>query len=181
MERQYFPYLCPHCKTERNALEVALGLEPAVLRVASARLNARSQTPHAGPGRPTLARCPGCDLKMTVVELREHRMPCIRQRLQELRGHKIRLAPKDPDPYPNFSIENILESEVVFKKLSSSQRLTIELQKIAEITVIEAQELVSMRLLGFVRWHDDRKEWLFAASRVGRPSRSNSASQVMAT
>ena len=173
--QQYFPYHCPHCHTEQNALDVAMTLHHEVLRVASARHNARLQKPHAGPGRPALPRCPGCDLKMTSPELREHRLPCLHQRLQKLKHHEVRLTPKDPDPYPNFSIENVSESKVVFKKLSSSQHLTIELQKIAEVTPVDAQGLLYIRLFGAVRWNDDLKEWLFLPTRIGRPALSVSS------
>jgi hypothetical protein len=111
---------------------------------------------------------------MATVDLREHRLPCIRQRLNKLKHHDVRLTPKDPDPYPNFSIENVSEIEVMFKKLSSSQHLTIELQKIAEVTPIDAQGLLYIRLLGAVRWNDDLKEWQFLPTRLGRPSLSGS-------
>jgi hypothetical protein len=167
---KYFPYYCPHCKTEQNALDIAMRLEPEVLRVASARHNARLQRPHAGPGRPSLARCPGCDLKMTSAELREHRMACIRQRLAALKHRQARLTPKDPDPYPNFSVENVLENEVVFTKLSSSQRLVVELQKVAEVSVPDAQQPILIRLLGAVKWNESLHEWQFLPSRGGRPS-----------
>jgi hypothetical protein len=168
-------YKCPSCSKERNAVEVAEGLPDEVLRLVTARRNAhlRKNRSVAG-GRPALARCPGCDLKMATVDLREHRLPCIRQRLDKLQHHEVRLIPKDPDPYPNFSIKKVLENEVVFKKLSSSQHLTIELQKVAEITPIDTQGLSYIRLLGSVRWKDDLKEWQFLPTRIGRPSHSGS-------
>lgn len=82
----------------------------------------------------------------------------------------IRLQPKDPDPYPNFRIEKISENEIEFHKLSSSQRLTVETRKVAEITVSPEERLAYIRLLGRVSWDSGSQQWRFTAPVVGRPS-----------
>src|ERR1700693_1636550 len=131
---QYFSYTCRHCRAERNASDVAVVLQCEVLFDETALRKGRRQTPHAGPGRPTVVRCPGCDGEMSSAELREHRLGCVCRRLNELLRQNVyvRLQPKDPDPYPNFRIQKVSENEVEFHKLSSSQYLTVETRKIAE-------------------------------------------------
>lgn len=170
---EYFTYMCPHCSTVRNAAEVAAELPDAVLRLAAGRRNAhRRQIRLAGPGRPILARCPGCSLEMSSAELREHRLPCVRDELQKLRGMAIQLSPKDPDPYPNFHINFIHEGEVEFQKGSNHDIVTVDLRKIAEITASRGEQTAYVRLLGRVVWHDDIKRWRFAPTgAVGRPPR----------
>jgi hypothetical protein len=165
-------YKCPFCDKERKASEVAESLPVEILQRVTARRNVslRKRRSVAG-GRPILARCPGCDLKMTAVDLREHRLPCVRERLEKLKGigRRALLTPKDPDPHPNFSIDMVSHDTVIFHKLSSSQRLTVELQKIAEITD-DGQALVRIRVLGEVRWNDNVSAWEFLPTRIGRPS-----------
>jgi len=174
MEHQeYYSYKCPHCRVETNAATVVAALPDEVLIAETARRHGRRQTPHAGPGRPSGGRCPGCDIEMSSADLREHRLGCVGQRLKELkrRRYKIRLLPKDPDPYPDFDIERVTNAEVDFQKLSSSQHLSVELQKIAEITIDSAERMVSIRLLGRVRWNENTKQWHFVPTIVGRPRR----------
>ena len=174
IQPQYFTYKCPHCDNKRNAAEVAAALDDEILFAEAARRNGRRQTPHAGPGRPTIVRCPGCDEEMSSAELREHRLGCVCRRLNELvrQSMNVRLQPKDPDPYPNFRIQNVSESEVEFNKLSSSQYLTIETRKIAEITVNSDEKVAYIRLLGRVCWDGEIKRWRFRAPVIGRPSLS---------
>jgi ribosomal protein L44E len=169
---QYFSYMCPHCRAETNAAEVASALDDEILMAETARRNGRRQTPHAGPGRPTIIRCPGCDSQMSSAELREHRIGCVCRRLNELvrLNLNIRLQPKDLDPYPNFRIQKVSENEVEFQKLSSDQYLTVETRKIAEITVSSGERIAYLRLLGRVCWEDDIQRWRFKATLVGRPS-----------
>lgn len=162
---QYFPYECPHCHGTRNAAEVAKELEYAVLATEMARRKGRRQTPHAGPGRPAIVRCPGCDAEMSSAELREHRSDCVRDRLKSLSGYTIHLCPKDPDPFRDFKIQNVSADEVVFCKLSSTQRLPIELRKVAEITPDKARNIATIRVLGRVAW--DGTKWLLVPARPG--------------
>jgi hypothetical protein len=124
-----------------------------------------------------MARCPGCDTEMPTLELRTHRVGCVRDRLEELRRKnvKVRLLPKDPDPYPDFSINafNGEKGEVEFRKRSSTQSLYIELRKIADITVSRdehCEPIAYVRLLGRVHWDAGSTLWLFLPSRIGRPN-----------
>lgn len=136
----------------------------------AARRNTRRQTRHAGPGRPTIARCPGCSQQMSSADLQEHRIPCVRKQLQELRGMPIQLTPKDPDPYPNFHLFSINEAEAEFQKGSNADCVTVELRKIAEITVSREDKLAYIRVLGRIVWRDDIKRWRFApTAAIGRP------------
>jgi hypothetical protein len=169
---QYFSHTCPHCRAKTNAAEVAATLQDEVLFAEAARRNGRRQTPHAGPGRPTIVRCPGCDAEMSSAELREHRVDCVCRRLNELlqQNVNIRLQPKDPDPYPNFRLEKISENEIELHKLSSGQRLTVETRKVAEITVSVAEKVAYVRLLGRVSWDSGIQRWRFTAPVIGRPS-----------
>jgi hypothetical protein len=82
----------------------------------------------------------------------------------------IQLSPKDPDPYPNFHINNVCEGEVEFQKSSNQDIVTVDLRKIAEITVSHADRVAYIRVLGRIVWYDDIKRWRFAPTgTVGRP------------
>jgi len=164
-----FTYTCPKCQAEINAACVAAALPDEILRAETARRNGRCQTPHPGPGRPAIARCPGCDAAMSSAELREHRADCVRDRLRNLRNFKIHLQPKDPDPYPDFMISELGENEVTFQKLSSGQWIDVELQKVAEITPSLQERLARIRLHGRVTWHENIHCWRFTPSVLGRP------------
>jgi len=107
---------------------------------------------------------------MSSAELREHRLPCVRDQLQELQGVAIQLSPKDPDPYPNFHINHLYEDEVKFQKNSNDDFVTVDLRKIAEIAVSRADRTAYIRVLGRIIWRDDIKRWRFAPTgAVGRP------------
>jgi hypothetical protein len=174
-----FIFECPGCKRQLNAAEVAATLNEAVLRVELARRNGKRQTPHPGPGRPARSCCPGCGEIMTTSELCEHRVPCVRERLSEIQNKDfmIHLYPKDPDPNPDFVIVSLREREVEFRKLSSMQSLTVELQKIATITLQTVEKIVDIELRGRVIWNDGRQRWDFmskaaALSRFRQPKRA---------
>jgi hypothetical protein len=106
---------------------------------------------------------------MASSELREHRRGCVRDRLRSLRAFKIHLHPKDVDPYPDFVIAKVGENQVEFQKLSSSQYLAVELQKVAEITPSVQERLARIRLLGRVTWDESSQAWRFIPSVLGRP------------
>ena len=158
---QFFTIDCPHCGEKMNAAHVAQMLPPEVFAVELASRNGKRQTRHAGPGRPSVVRCPGCDIKMPTAELREHRLPCLRDRLNTLQFRHVRLYPKDPDPYPDFFLQRVSEDKADFEKLSSSQYLSIELQKISEISINAREQRTYIRVLGRVSWDGTRKQWNF--------------------
>lgn len=168
---EFFTYRCPHCAAVRNASEVAAELPDEVLRLAGGRRNARRRVVRrAGPGRPALARRPGCSQEMPSADLRDHRLPCVRDELQKLRGMTIQLSPKDPDPHPNFHLNHVRDGEVEFQKGSNHDIVSVDLRKIAEITVSQADRVAYVRVLGRIVWHDDIKRWRFAPTgTVGRP------------
>ncbi len=180
MSVETFTVECPVCKSHLNATSVTAALPSEILLAEAARRNGRRQTPHPGPGRPSVVRCPGCDVEMRAVELREHRGSCVRRRLDDLmkQGFKVRLSPKEPDPYPDFRIESADGEYVRFQKLSSQQHLEIELGKVAEIVVDRSAKTIDIRLLGRVVWNEGlgHAEWQFTPSRIGRP-RANRPSQ----
>ena len=169
-ESETFQYTCPHCHHETNAAAVAANLPREVLLAAAASHIARSQTPHAGPGRPKFLRCPGCDELMSTVELKDHRVPCLHEHLSKLSRRHIRLTPKDPDPYPDFFLSRVDEAKAYFEKLSSGQQLVIDLSKIAELTFDATRDRTYIRVLGRVGWDEPAKLWRFLPSRIGRPS-----------
>jgi hypothetical protein len=108
---------------------------------------------------------------MSSADLRDHRLPCVRQELEKLRGMAIQLLPKDPDPYPNFHVGSINEGEVEFRKGSNGDSVAVDLRKIAEITVSTADKLAYVRVLGRIVWREDIKRWRFApTAAVGRPA-----------
>jgi hypothetical protein len=109
---------------------------------------------------------------MHTSELREHRIDCVRNRLRGIQAANLtlHLHPKDPDPYPNFMIGEVGLGEVRFRKLSSSQEVVVELRKVAEIVVSEAERLADIRLLGRVTWQEDAGLWRFVTTRAGRPA-----------
>jgi hypothetical protein len=166
-----FSYKCPHCHAPTNAAQVAAALPEEILLVEAARRSGRRQRRHPGPGRPTVVRCPGCDNPMSSADLRQHRLACVRNRLQQIQrlSPRIRLSPKDPDPYPDFYMTEIGEAEVTFSKGSNSDQLTVELNKIAEIAIDHQGKIAHIRVLGYIGWHEDIKRWRFVPSRIGRP------------
>lgn len=172
---EYFPYTCPNCAAVRNAVDVAKELPPEVLVRRTRSLIGRLRRKHlAGPGRPNLARCPGCSQEMSADDLRKHRISCVRGELKKLIGNPFELDPKDPDPYPNFYIHNLADyaNEVEFNKGSNQDVVTVDLHKIAEITIKKGdkgEKVVHIRLLGRVVWLDDIKRWRFAPTLIGRP------------
>jgi hypothetical protein len=168
---QYFVYECPHCHNKMNAALVAAALPKPVLLAAADPHTARQQTPHAGPGRPKLLRCPGCDELMSTMQLREHRVPCLYERLSGLQRQHIRLYPKDPDPYPDFVLAGVDKERAELHKVSSGQRLMIELSKIAEVAFSENEDRTYIRVLGRITWDEGATLWRFLPSRMGRPPR----------
>jgi hypothetical protein len=182
MSIEVFTIECPECRSHLKATSIAATLPDQVLLAETARRNGHRQTPHPGPGRPTLARCPGCDVEWRASELREHRGACVRHRLGDLmrQGFKVRLSPKEPDPYPDFRIESTVGDYVTFQKLSSQQRLEIELGKIAEIAVDRSAQTLVIRLLGRVIWKEEARnsEWRFMPSRIGRPRVSRTVNRA---
>lgn len=164
-------YKCPHCSHERKAADVAKDLPDEILRHAvGPRIARLRRTRLAGPGRPTMARCPGCSQEMPSADLREHRILCVRAELEKLRGMPVQFSPKDPDPYPNFYLHHVNETEVGFEKGSNHDLVTVDLRKIAEITVSKAERTAHIRVLGRVAWNDDNKRWRFEpTAAVGRP------------
>jgi hypothetical protein len=151
---------------------VAAALPDVIVFTEAARRGGQRQTPHAGPGRPTISKCPGCDTFMSADELREHRTQCTRKRLEELRRNsfKIHLQPKTPDPWPDFMVRKLEGDTVSFEKLSAQSLLTIELQKIADITPDPDRSFALIELRGRVEWDEVGQGWRFAPSRpVGRP------------
>ncbi len=168
--QEFFGFVCPKCQAELNAAEVVVVLPDEVLRTEIARRNGRRQTPHAGHGRPTETQCPGCDQTMTTAELRNHRRACVRGRLERLRKEnlRIRLYPKDPDPYPDFRILRLTEAEVTFRKRSSDQDLTVALQKIANITPQSGPRIADIELRGRVVWDGNQERWVFMSKAEAR-------------
>ena len=115
-----------------------------------------------------MARCPGCSQEMSSADLREHRIPCVRRELVKLSGMPIQLAPKDPDPYPNFHLHHVNEAEAAFEKRSNGDLVTVDLRKIAAVS--HADEVGYVRVLGRINWHDGIKRWRFEpTAAVGRP------------
>lgn len=75
----------------------------------------------------------------------------------------IHLHPKDPDPYLDFRITDLSEANVTFQKLSSSQTLTIELQKIADITCRSSGRIADIELRGRIVLEGNgvQQRWVF--------------------
>jgi hypothetical protein len=171
-QAEYFEYECPHCSSTRNAADVAAELPDEVLRLAGARINARSRRTYiAGPGRPAMARCPGCSQQMSSADLRAHRLPCVRRELEKLRGIPVQLLPKDPDPYPNFYLESVDDEKAQFRKGSNGDGVDLDLRKIAEVFVSAADKSAYVRVLGRIIWREDIKRWRFVpTAAVGRPA-----------
>jgi len=176
MSYEFFPYTCPACGSVRNAAEVAVELvgsaSPVVLSAVAGANGRRRQRHSPGPGRPGAARirCPGCSSEMEREKLSEHRIPCLRDRLEKLRGKRVRLTPKDPDPYPDFYVEDVGDHEVGFRKGSNDNWVAVDLRKIAGITVGGVEPIAQVRVLGRVVW--DNARWRFVPTgSVGRPTK----------
>jgi hypothetical protein len=112
---------------------------------------------------------------MSATEMREHRIPCVRNELKRLIGKPFQLSPKEPDPYPDFYIHNLSDdaAEAEFHKGSNGDVVTIDLRKIAEITTANpGKPMAYVRVRGRIVWHDDIKRWRFAPTgEVGRPAK----------
>lgn len=177
---EFFSYECPHCAAVRNAADVAKEL-PAEVLVQRTRplIGSCRRMRLAGPGRPRTSHCPGCAKEMPTEHLRGHRIPCVRAKLEKLTGMQIELEPKDPDPHPAFRLHRMGENEVEFQKISNHDIVTVDLRRIAEIT-IEDDTTCHIRLLGRVALLDNGKIWRFVPTAIGRPSlaRVSSGSQV---
>jgi hypothetical protein len=160
---EYFPHFCPACHASINAAEIAATLPDQILRAEIARRNGQRQTPHGGPGRPAESRCPGCEEMMTNAELRDHRLGCVRDRLDKLQKKhlNIHLYPKDPDPYLDFAVSALTDVEVTFTKFSSGQPLTIGIEKIANITERSDRKIADIQLRGRVVLDQNRGQWIF--------------------
>jgi hypothetical protein len=110
---------------------------------------------------------------MTASDLREHRIPCVRQELQRLIGRAFRLSPKDPDRYPDFYLHFLPDDadSVELRKASNGDNISIDLRKIAEIT--RTDDFVHIRVLGRVVWKEiapSTMRWRFEPTGdVGRP------------
>jgi hypothetical protein len=168
-ELEFFPYKCPHCSAVRNATEVANELPPEVLlRRTRPLVGSLRRKRRAGPGRPSMPRCPGCSHEMPTDDLKKHRIDCVRAELQRLTGTRIQLEPKDPDPYPTFYMHQVGDYEVQFQKGSNHDIVTVDLRKIAEITA-DGDNTCYIRVLGRVVWLEDIKRWRFAPTAIGRP------------
>ena len=178
-DAEFFTHTCPHCGTQRNAAHVAAELPHQVLAIETARRNARRprQVVHRKVsvrprGRPALVRCPGCSQELSSADLRDHRIPCVLAELQKALALRIDLTPKDPDPYPTFSIARINEATVEFRKMSNDDHITVDLRKIADITTDQQERIVHVRLLGRVVWHPEigTGRWRFEPTApIGRP------------
>ena len=173
---EYFTYTCPNCSSVRNAAEVAKELPPEVLLPLTRPLIGRLRRKRlAGPGRPSLARCPGCSQEMSTADLKDHRIDCVRRELKKHMGHPFQLSPKDPDPYPDFYIHHLSDdaTEVEFHKGSNHDVVTIDLRKVADITAIkQGKTMTYIRVLGRVAWHPEiggTGRWRFEPTAVGRP------------
>jgi hypothetical protein len=178
---EFFPYTCPHCSKVRNAVEVARELPEQVLLLTRAGYIARRRKRVAGPGRPKLARCPGCSQEMPTEELRNHRIDCVRRELERLRGMPVWLSPKDPDPWPDFHLKQIFEDKVEFEKHSNHDCVTIDLRKIADIAISRDDGRGYVNVLGRIVWHDDIKRWrwyFLPTAPVGRPPRPTGGTQA---
>jgi len=110
---------------------------------------------------------------MSAVEMREHRIPCVRSELKKLMGRPFQLSPKDPDPHPDFYIHHLGDdaAEVEFHKGSNDDVVTVDLRKIAEITAVnQGRATAYVRVLGRIAWHADIKRWRFEpTAAVGGP------------
>lgn len=163
---------CVHCHQKTDEKDVIAKLHDAILFAETARrIGARRQHRGSG-GRPKGSRCPGCSAEMSAAKLRDHRIPCVRDHLKEIQFFAIELAPKDPDPYPDFRIREIRETEVEFEKLSCNNVISVPLEKIAEITqLIRDKNRAAVRVYGNIEWHENIQRWRFVPTRpVGRPT-----------
>ena len=100
---------------------------------------------------------------MSNADLRAHRLACVHDRLDKLRKKplNVRLYPKDPDPYLDFRISRLSETEVTFEKLSSMQHLSIDIGKVAGITERSDGKIADIELRGRVVWDGIQRGWVF--------------------
>ena len=136
-----------------------------LLRSERARRNGlKPRQRQAGPGRPRgVATCPGCAGVFNLPEFRDHRFPCLREKLQLLKEarQEIRLKPIDVTPYNAFRVEEIKDDKIVFHKFSNQQLLEVPLRAIRGLTPPLNQEPAEIALRGGVRWKADIERWAF--------------------
>jgi hypothetical protein len=162
---------CPRCRGHISAMSVVALLPDEVIASENARRMGRRQKPHAGPGRPKGARCPGCGRKMKKGAMKEHRADCVGKRLHSMsvRRVKVRIFPSDPSPDPYFVIEDVDEKNFRLRKISNYQYVDIAIRAIADIDEQKREKRAEIRVLGRLNWVAEGRRWRFAASVIGRP------------
>ncbi len=157
---------CPKCSFQFDPVEIAKLLPAEVLIAERARRNGlMPRRRGAGPGRPKgVARCPSCLNVYSLQEFRDHLLPCLTSKLEELKSRyqPILVKPMDSTPYRDFHVREIRTETVVLHKLSNMQDVEVPLRAIREITPAVSGEPATMTLRGALRWKEDIQRWRFS-------------------
>jgi len=158
---------CPRCNFQFDPVEFAKKLPDAVLIAERARRNSRNPQRRrvAGPGRPKdVARCPSCPGVFTLVEFRDHLVPCLTAKLQNFKSasQRIHVSPMDSTEYRDFHVTEVRAETVTLHKLSNMQDIEVPLRAIREITPAVNNQPSVMTLRGSLRWKEDVQRWRFS-------------------
>jgi hypothetical protein len=156
---------CPQCNFQFDPVEIAKQLPPEVLIAERARRNGMKRSRVAGPGRPKgIARCPSCLGIFSLAEFRQHLIPCLTAKLQELKsgGQNVHVTPMDSAEYRDFRVRDVGAETVTLFKLSNQQTVDIPLRAIREVTPPVNGQAAVLTLRGALRWREDVEAWLFS-------------------
>ena len=158
---------CPKCKFQFDPVEFAKELPDGVLIAERARRNGRNPRRRrvAGPGRPkNVARCPSCPGVFSLVEFRDHLLPCLTAKLQSFKAvdESIHVNPMDSTDYRDFRVTEVRAETVKLYKRSNMQEIEVPLRAIREITPSVNEQPAVMTLRGSLRWKEDIQLWRFS-------------------
>ena len=157
---------CPKCSFQFDPVEIVKLLPVEVLIAERARRNGlKPRRRIAGPGRPKgVARCPSCLGVFALPEFRDHLLPCLTAKLEELKSsyQPFQVKPIDTTEYRDFRVTEVRDETVTLYKLSNMQYVEVPLRAIREITPALNRELAVMTLRGALRWMADIQRWRFS-------------------
>src|ERR1039457_2314419 len=104
---------------------------------------------------------PSCPGVFTLVEFRDHLLPCLTAKLQNFKSasQRIHVSPMDSTEYRDLRVTEVRAETVTLHKLSGMQEIEVPLRAIREITPSVNDQPVVMTLRGSLRWKEDIQRW----------------------
>lgn len=107
---------------------------------------------------------PSCPGVFTLVEFRDHLLPCLTAKLQNFKSASqgIHVSPMDSTEYRDLRVTEVRAETVTLHKLSDMQNIEVPLRAIRETTSSVNDQPVVMTLRGSLRWKEDIQQWRFS-------------------